>query len=104
MAITVEKSRGTATVPVATADAFLNIVRTEKLKSDIQQIRSLKARAAACEQIGKTEDAAKAKREMQKIKSGLPGFIFQCKASLDGSAKRENVETMFRTVREYGKY
>ena len=32
------------------------------------------------------------------------GFIFQAKASLDGSAKRENVEAMFRTVREYGKY
>ena len=32
------------------------------------------------------------------------GFIFQTKASLDGGAKRENVEAMFRTVREYGKY
>ena len=82
MAITVEMTRGKATVPVATADAFLNIVRTEKLKSDIAQIRSLKERAATCEQIGKTEDAAKAKREMQKIKSGLPGFIFQCKEFL----------------------
>jgi uroporphyrinogen-III decarboxylase len=32
------------------------------------------------------------------------GFIFQTKASLDGGAKRENVEAMFRTVRDYGKY
>ena len=32
------------------------------------------------------------------------GFIFQTNASLDGGAKRENVEAMFRTVHEYGKY
>ena len=32
------------------------------------------------------------------------GFIFQTKASLDGGAKRENVEAMFRTVQDYGKY
>ena len=32
------------------------------------------------------------------------GFIFQAKASLDGGAKRENVEAMFRTVHDYGKY
>ena len=32
------------------------------------------------------------------------GFIFQTKASLDGGAKRENVEAMFETVHEYGKY
>lgn len=31
------------------------------------------------------------------------GFIFQTKASL-GLSKRENVEAMFKTVREYGKY
>lgn len=32
------------------------------------------------------------------------GFIFQAKSSLDGSCKQENVEALFRTVREYGKY
>ncbi len=32
------------------------------------------------------------------------GFIFQTKASLDGGAKKENVEAMFETVHEYGKY
>lgn len=32
------------------------------------------------------------------------GFIFQTKSSLVGDCKKENVEAMFRTVREYGKY
>ncbi len=32
------------------------------------------------------------------------GFIFQAKSSLVGDCKRENVEAMFRTVRDYGKY
>ncbi len=32
------------------------------------------------------------------------GFIFQTKSSLVGDHKRENVEAMFQTVHEYGKY
>ena len=32
------------------------------------------------------------------------GFIFQTKSSLVGDCKKENVDAMFRTVREYGKY
>ena len=32
------------------------------------------------------------------------GFIFQTRSSLAGDAKRENVEAMFRTVRDYGTY
>ena len=32
------------------------------------------------------------------------GFIFQTKSSLVGDCKPENVEAMFRTVRDYGKY
>ncbi|MBE6998433.1 MAG: hypothetical protein E7427_09750 [Ruminococcaceae bacterium] len=32
------------------------------------------------------------------------GFIFQAKSSLVGDCKPENVEAMFRTVRDYGKY
>ena len=31
------------------------------------------------------------------------GYIFRCSAGING-AKEENVEAMFETVREYGRY
>ena len=80
MAITVEMHRGGATVAVADPQAFMAIVRDGKLRSDIQQIRSLREKAALAESIGKTQDAVAMKQQYQKIKSALPGFIFQCRA------------------------
>jgi len=51
--------------------------------------------------VQQVEDAAK--KMLDDCAPG-GGFIFQTKSSLVGDAKRENVEAMFRTVRDYGKY
>ena len=51
--------------------------------------------------VQQVEDAAK--KMLDECAPG-GGFIFQTKSSLVGDCKPENVEAMFRTVREYGKY
>lgn len=79
MAITVELRRGEATRVVSTLSDFEAIIKDEKLRSDIAEIRRLQAVGAQKKAIGKDAESAAAFKEAGKIKSALPGFIFQCK-------------------------
>ena len=79
MAITVELHRGEATRVVSTLSDFEAIIKDEKLRSDIAEIRRLQAVGAQKKAIGKDAESAAAFKEAGKIKSALPGFIFQCK-------------------------
>ena len=79
MAITVELRRGEATRVVSTLSDFEAIIKDEKLRYDIAEIRRLQAVGAQKKAIGKDAESAAAFKEAGKIKSALPGFIFQCK-------------------------
>lgn len=79
MAITVEMRRGEATRVVASLDEFRAVVDDPKLERDVAEIRRLQGAAAQKKLIGKDADAAGLLKEADKIKSALPGFIFQCR-------------------------
>ncbi len=54
--------------------------------------------------FGTKEQVADKVKEILDIAAPGGGFIFGLSAGLNAEAKRENVETMFDTVRTYGKY
>ncbi len=79
MAITLEPRRGEATRVISSLTDFVNVTKDEKVVRDIAEIRRLQTVGAQKKAIGKDAESADAFRQADKIKSALPGFIFQCR-------------------------